>query len=166
MPPEEVLAVLTALQARGFKFWLDGGWGIDALLGQVTRPRGDVDLVVEMGMMPQVVGALEPLGFSVGEDLAPVRVVLSAPGGRQVDLHPVTFDEQGTGWQLGAAPGGADCPYPAWGFGHGRILDREVPCLSPELQVEHHCGYEPTELDRLDMDRLSRHFGLALPFPY
>jgi hypothetical protein len=46
----------------------------------------------------------------MAEDHAPVRVVLQASDGRPIDLHPVTFDEEGTGWQLGASPDGSDCP--------------------------------------------------------
>jgi lincosamide nucleotidyltransferase A/C/D/E len=152
--PETVLAVL------------DGGWGIDAPLGAVTRRHGDVDLVVELGALPSVLAALSPLGFTVTEDLSPVRVVLRALDGRQVDLHPVTFDVDGTGWQAGAAPDGSDCPYPPWGFGRGRILDRAVPCLTPQLQVEHHCGYAPADQDRVDMARLADRFGLTLPDSY
>jgi lincosamide nucleotidyltransferase A/C/D/E len=141
--------------------WLDGGWGVDALLGEETRPHDDVDLVVERMALPQVLETLGALGFQVAEDHAPVRVVLRSPPGRQIDLHPVTFAEDGTGWQAGALPDGSDCPYPAWGFGEGSILGRAVPCLTPELQREHHHGYEPRDKDRVDMMLLGRRFGLS-----
>ncbi len=63
---------------------------VDALLGEITRRHDDVDLVVELRELPEVYGCLSCLGFSVSEDLSPVRVVLRSPDGRQVDLHPVT----------------------------------------------------------------------------
>jgi lincosamide nucleotidyltransferase A/C/D/E len=161
--PDEVLTVIAALQERNLWVWIDGGWGVDALLGEVTRPHEDVDLVVELGALGAVFECLSSLGFSVTEDFSPVRVVLRSPEGRQVDLHPVTFDEDGTGWQVGAAPDGSDCPYPAAGFTVGRIMDVAVPCLSAELQLEHHSGYTPRDQDREDMARLAVRFGLELP---
>ncbi len=110
---QDVLSLLDLLQRGGLKVWLDGGWGVDALLGQETRPHGDVDLVVELVALPLVLPTLETVGFRLAEDHGPVRVVLRAMDGRQADLHPVVFDDDGTGWQRGASPDGSDCPYPA-----------------------------------------------------
>ena len=164
--PDEVVRVVSALQGEGLSVWIDGGWGVDALLGRVTRRHDDVDLVVELQELPQVYGCLSLLGFAVAEDFSPVRVVLQSPDGRQVDLHPVTFAEDGTAWQIGASPEGSDCPYPAEGFTVGQILGTTVPCLSAALQLEHHRGYPPRERDRRDMALLARQFGLDLPAPY
>jgi lincosamide nucleotidyltransferase A/C/D/E len=158
--PNEVLTVIAALEEERLRVWIDGGWGVDALLGDVTRPHEDVDLVVELGSLEAVCDCLSSLGFAVSEDLTPVRMVLSSPDSRRVDLHPVTFDDAGTGWQVGAAPDGSDCPYPAHGFTVGRILDVVVPCLSAELQLEHHSCYTPRDRDRADMARLVARFGL------
>jgi len=166
MQPDEVLRVVGELQARNLRVWIDGGWGVDALLGEVTRLHDDVDLVVELRALPEVYGCLGSLGLSVSEDLSPVRVVLRSPDGRQVDLHPVTFAEDGTGWQVGASPDGSDCPYPPEGFAVGQILETFVPCLSAELQLEHHSGYTPRDRDRKDMARLTSRFGLYLPSSY
>lgn len=166
MQPDEVLTVVGALQARNLQVWVDGGWGVDALLGEVTRPHDDVDLVVELKALPEVYRCLSPLGLRLSEDLSPVRVVLRSPHGRQVDLHPVTFAEDGTGWQVGASPDGSDCPYPSEGFTEGQILETIVPCLSAELQLEHHSGYLPRDRDRSDMIRLAGRFGLDLPSWY
>jgi hypothetical protein len=38
-----------------------------------------------------------------------------------------------------------------------------VPCLSAELQLEHHNGYPPRDRDREDMTRVAIRFGLDLP---
>ena len=165
-PADQVLLVLDTLNRGGWRVWLDGGWGVDALLGEVTRAHVDVDLVVVLDALPAVLDALATLGFSLTENLAPVRVVLRSSDGLQVDLHPVTFAEDGTGWQRSASPDGSDCPYPAEGFGEGRILDRVVPCLTAELQLEHHGGYAPRDHDRMDMARLATRFGLSLREPY
>ena len=38
--------ILGQLEAAGLVVWLDGGWGVDALLGRQTRPHQDLDLVI------------------------------------------------------------------------------------------------------------------------
>jgi len=48
----------------------------------------------------------------------------------------------------------------------GQILGTFVPCLSAELQLEHHSGYTPRDRDRKDMTRLTSRFGLYLPSSY
>jgi len=161
----DVLKLLDALHANHLRVWLDGGWGVDALIGEETRQHGDVDLVIELEALPGVLQTLGTLGFALAEDHLPTRVVLRTADGQQADLHPVTFDENGTGWQLGAAPDGSDCAYPAWGLGQGHILGRIVPCLTPELQLEHHQGYEPRDQDLADMTRLAARFNLPLRDP-
>ena len=146
--------------------WLDGGWGVDALLGSQHRTHEDLDIVVALADMESVISSVEELGYRTAEDHLPTRLVLRARDGRQVDVHPVTFDEHGTGWQARAGPRGGDCAYPASGFTSGTVAGMPVGCLSPDLQVAHHEGYEPTEKDREDMGRLHRHFGVALPERY
>ena len=43
----QVLAVLDEIEALGVRAWVDGGWGVDALLAEETREHDDLDLVVE-----------------------------------------------------------------------------------------------------------------------
>jgi lincosamide nucleotidyltransferase A/C/D/E len=163
---EDVVELLDVLAAADVRVWLDGGWGIDALLGEQTREHEDVDVVVELACIEAVIAALTPLGFVLSENALPTRAVLRSPDGRQIDVHPVTFDADGTGWQRAAAPDGSDAAYPADGYGEGSVLGRVVPCLTPELQIAHHSGYEPRERDRVDLARLADRFGVALPNGY
>jgi Aminoglycoside-2''-adenylyltransferase len=60
---EEVVELLDALLAERLRMWLDGGWGVDALLSEQTREHDDVDLVVELRCLEDVIAALTPLGF-------------------------------------------------------------------------------------------------------
>jgi hypothetical protein len=39
-------------------------------------------------------------------------------------------------------------------------------CLTPQLLVRFHEGYEPRDVDRHDLAALAVEFGLALPPPY
>ena len=42
---EDVIELYSALRAEGIRVWVDGGWGIDALLGKQTRPHKDFDAI-------------------------------------------------------------------------------------------------------------------------
>ena len=47
MTMRTVIDLYQGLTERGIKIWLDGGWGVDALLRQQTRQHGDVDMIVQ-----------------------------------------------------------------------------------------------------------------------
>jgi lincosamide nucleotidyltransferase A/C/D/E len=165
MEAAAALAVLERLDGAGVATWVDGGWGIDALVGAQTRPHEDLDLVVAEATLDQARAALEKLGYRhdpTPEPGLPARLVLGDGDGRRVDLHPVVFDERGDGWQpLGDGAWGA---YPADGLtATGRIGGREIRCLTPQLQLRHHLGYAPDDDDRHDLRLLADHFGLGLP---
>jgi lincosamide nucleotidyltransferase A/C/D/E len=164
MTADDVLEVIVAVEGAALRVWLDGGWGVDALLGAQHREHSDLDLVVELDSVAALTRAVDPLGFTVAEDQLPTRLVLRAPGGRQVDLHPVTFDADGTGWQSAAGPDGSDCRYPADGFTTGTVRGRPVGCLAAAIQMEHHRGYEPSNTDRHDVWLLHKALGTALPY--
>jgi len=158
--------VLAALHDVGVTVWLDGGWGVDALLGAQHREHGDLDVVMALDQVGLAVDALAPLGYSLEEDARPTRAVLRSRDRGQIDIHPVTFDARGVARQKHAAPDGGDCVYPAEGFTAGTIEGTVVSCLSPQVQLAHHLGYEPRAHDRADMRRLADRFGLQLPAPY
>jgi lincosamide nucleotidyltransferase A/C/D/E len=164
-PAEEVLAVMNRLRDAGIDAWLDGGWGVDALLGEQTRDHEDVDLVIETAHLDDAIAALAPLGYAIVEDDMPAHVVLSSDDGRAIDIHPVVFDEGGGGVQT--LHGGRTYRYPPQGFrGRGTVAGRELPCLTAEVQLECHTGYEPTDVDRHDVRLLAERFGLRLPRAY
>src|SRR6266702_1930762 len=57
--------------------------------------------------------------------------------------------------------------YPSHGFtGTGQIENQTVRCLTAEVQVLCHLGYEPDENDYHDMFLLEKHFKIRLPAPY
>ena len=115
--------------------------------------------------MEEAAGRLSRLGFGHAPEVepgVPARYVLRDAGGRQVDLHVLTFDMKGDGWQT--LPDGRRGRYAAEDLrAHGRIGGRGVSCISPALQLRHHLGYEPSDRDRADMRRLAERFGLVLP---
>jgi lincosamide nucleotidyltransferase A/C/D/E len=165
MAEREVLSIIGALTDSALRVWIDGGWGIDALLGSQTRPHADLDLVIDTADCVEAQSALAGLGFRHDPSARPglpARLVLRDGGGRRVDLHPVTFDDHGNGWQR--LSHGAWGLYPADGLsGRGVVGGRAVGCLTPELQLRHHLGYPPREADRHDVGLLSVRFGLRVP---
>jgi lincosamide nucleotidyltransferase A/C/D/E len=165
MDAASVLAIVDRLAAAGITVWLDGGWGVDALLHEQTRPHADLDLVVAAADVAPAIDRLSMDGFAVVEDELPTRAMLTDHGGRRVDLHPVVFDAGGGGVQT--LQDGRTWRYPPEGFaGAGVVGGRAVRCLTPEVQVLCHLGYEPDDDDRQDMARLHARFGVALPPPY
>ena len=165
MAAADVLGVLRCLEAAGIDVWLDGGWGIDALVGSQTREHDDVDVVIPLDDVEPARVALAALGFELHEDSLPTRCVLRAADDRRVDFHAVRFGPRGDGFQ--ANPAGGFYAYPAGGFrGDGVIGGTPVRCLTADLQVLHHLGYEPTPKDRRDMELLRDRLGVTLPPPY
>jgi lincosamide nucleotidyltransferase A/C/D/E len=161
----DVLTILDRLDAAGVRCWLDGGWGVDALLGAQTRPHDDLDLVVATEQLPVLYAALALDGYTLAEDALPTRAVLRAAPDRRVDLHPVAFDAAGGGTQQ--LPDGARFRYPPEGFhGRGVIAGRGVACLTAEAQLLCHTGYEPDADDRRDVLALCARFGLPVPGAY
>jgi lincosamide nucleotidyltransferase A/C/D/E len=157
--------IVGQLEAAGLVVWLDGGWGVDALLGRQTRPHQDLDLVIAREDLAVAQQTLAAAGFSHDPTAVPglpARLLLVDADGRQVDLHPVIFDRHGNGWQdLGADAWGA---YPAEELtATGVIAGRPVRCKSPTLEVRHRLGYPLSPTDRHDLALLASRFGVAVP---
>ncbi|WP_221761145.1 nucleotidyltransferase domain-containing protein [Kibdelosporangium aridum] len=158
---KDVLGVLDLL--RDFDVWIGGGWGVDALVGQQTRDHRDLDLMHRQEQEPGILDALTEAGFTETLNWRPIRFVHAHEDGREIDLHPLVFQSDGSARQASLQP---DEPfiYPADCFVTGVIHGRQVPCLSAEQQVYFHQGYEPSERDRHDMAQLRRAFGIHTHF--
>jgi lincosamide nucleotidyltransferase A/C/D/E len=157
-----VVRLLDLLEYAGVGVWVDGGWGVDALLGEQMREHDDLDVVVELRHVPRLLELLTAEGYEHVVGVAPKSFVLVDAGGRQVDVHPVTFDEEGGGVYV--TDDGGRWIYPAAGFaGRGSVAGRRVRCLTPEVQVIVHDGYELAEKDYRELRLLHERFGAALP---
>jgi lincosamide nucleotidyltransferase A/C/D/E len=162
MDSSSLLAVVGVLEAEGIGVWLDGGWGVDALLGRQTREHDDLDLVVELADATRVIELLGRLGYTQVAGAPPKSFVMVDAAGLQVDVHPVTVDAQGGG--VYEMDDGKTWIYPAQGFtGRGSVDKRPVRCLSPEVQVLVHSGYELTHKDYRELYLLRERFGVEPP---
>jgi lincosamide nucleotidyltransferase A/C/D/E len=165
MDARGVLEVITSLHQAGIRVWLDGGWGIDALVGEQTRDHDDLDCVIALSDAGIARDTLATLGSIVSLDELPTRFVVRDQSDRRVDFHTVTFDAPGAATQQ--LQDGSMAPYPARGFsGFGHVAGVRIACLTAAVQFLHHLGYAPDEKDHHDMGLLADHFGIDLPAPY
>lgn len=163
MPSESVIEIVDLLEGADIDVWLDGGWGIDALLEKQTRVHQDLDIIIRVAEVPKARELLERMGLILKEGKPPDSFVLADHSGLEVDIHAVRFDKEGNGIYL--MQNGEEWTYPAEGFeGRGKISNRIVKCLSAPIQVLCHAhGYVPTQKDFDDMRKLRENFGVELP---
>lgn len=158
-----MVGILDRLDGAGVTPWIDGGWGVDALLGRQTRTHGDLDVVIEHHQEAAARTVLVNLGFREVSMWfsTEVHTVWHHDDGRALDLHVVVLNDEGGGVY------GDEGVYPAEGFGgRGTIGDRPVRCISAPVQVEFHRGYEARPQDRHDVLLLCEAFNLDVPDEY
>ena len=150
---QDAIEIYQSLAAHGIPVWLTGGWGIDALLGEQTRPHKDLDFVMRLDDVARLRDLLGRAGYDQEElwsenhwtvdaegNEVPTAFVLEDSAGRKVDAHAMRFDEEGTG-------------IPAWTdetivfkrkdlAGEGTIAGITVRCITAEMQVVCHTGYD------------------------
>lgn len=134
MTADDVLFVLALLQRAKGDVWVGGGWGIDALIGEQTRDHRDLDLMHRQDHEAAVLTALSAAGFVESLNWRPIRFVMTAPDGREIDLHPLVFADDGSAVQASPEPQ-RPFTYPSSCFVTGTIQATSVPCLSAEQQV-------------------------------
>ena len=78
MTLEQVVAVMDILRSLSCQFWLEGGWGVDALVGRQTRSHRDVDIDFDGTFEEEVLAALLAMGYAIEMDWRPNRVELGA----------------------------------------------------------------------------------------
>jgi len=163
MSPDNLITLLDLFEAHGIVVWLDGGWGIDALLGSQTRTHKDVDIVLALSDVATLQKILAERGFVVREGIVPHSFVLADSNGLEVDVHSAQFNERGDG--IYRMQNGEDWIFTAEDLsGIGSIGGKAVKCLTPEAQVKGHAyGYVPAEKDFQDVEQLAERFGVLLP---
>ena len=158
----EVLELLCCLDDHGVHYWLDGGWGVDCLLGEETRAHGDLDLALPRAEVDRVRQVLATRGYLVIRDWLPTSLALRDQKGREVDLHPLDMTADGGGDQI-LLDGST------WHYSppvHGSIDGHVVRCASPEDQMLMHQGYEPRPVDVVDVHSIAQRFGIPVPASY
>jgi len=158
----DAVEIITYAEDNGINIWLDGGWGVDALLGEETRVHNDIDLFVEESNSKKIIELLKEKCFSeVTETFTTLsHTVWKDTKGRIVDLHIFNYNEQGYLIFEGET-------YPSNVFsGIGKIGDKTVKCIDAENQVLFHQGYEHDENDMHDVMLLCGRFDIPVPNEY
>jgi lincosamide nucleotidyltransferase A/C/D/E len=166
MTSVDVIELHTTLRKLGVEIWIDGGWGVDALLGEQTRSHSDLDIAIEERDVPMLCQFLQTRGYryiKIKEARA-WNFVLGDDNGREVDVHVIVFDDRGNG--LYGPPEKGEM-YPAASLtGTGKIQGHPVRCISSEWAVKFHSGYQLKEKDFQDVSAICRKFSIDLPIAY
>jgi lincosamide nucleotidyltransferase A/C/D/E len=164
MEHHDVVKILDLLEGRGIQVWLNGGWGVDALLGRQTRDHDDLDITIpsaDRHSFSEVMAGAEFLVDRVDNDF---NWVLVDSKGRRVDVHLVDFSQTADGADNVKYYGPNGLPFPVGSLeGRGHIGQRSVKCETAEFQVQGHTGYCVDEDDYRDVLALCNHFDIRLP---
>ena len=142
--------------------WLDGGWGVDALVGKQTRPHDDLDIMIPTEDSERLVDVLRQYGFDdvPTDDRVPENFVMGHTKHGRIDFHVFELRPDGSGiykpgiedWEMSTEELGAN----------GTVGGRKVRCLTPQYQVRSHHGYSLGETDLHDLALLRETFGIEL----
>ena len=166
MDSRDVTEIYEALERLGVEIWIDGGWGVDALLGEQTRPHQDLDITIQKKDLAQLREFLSARGYKdiKLEEARDWNFALGDNQGREIDVHVIVLDPEGNGIY---GPIENRQVYPAASLtGTGAIEDRAVRCISADWMVKFHLGYKLKEKDFRDVSALCARFGIELPLEY
>jgi len=161
MDGDTVIELMQLFDQNGIEVFVDGGWGVDALLGEQTRSHADLDIALQHKDVPSLRALLEARGYNdvPRDDTRDCNFVMGDEQGYEVDFHSYMFDAHGK------LVFGIEYPLDSL-TGTGSIQGYPVKCISPEWMVKFHSGYELDENDYRDVSALCERFGIALPTEY
>jgi len=158
MTTRDVINIVCLFEHNEIELIIDGGWGVDALLGRQTRIHEDLDIAVEHKDIARIRDLLEARGYRdvPRDDTRDCNFVLGDENGHLIDIHSFTFNERGE-IIFGV-------PYPFDSLnGSGTIDGHPVRCITPEWMVKFHTGYELDDNDYQDVRLLCQQFNIAIP---
>ena len=155
----DAVEIILLFRSKGIQIYLDGGWGVDALVGFESRCHNDIDIFIEKQDKECSIKLLKDTGYSetVMEYTTPEHTVWRDENARIIDFHIFSRNSEG------------DFVFESQTFPKeiftsiGRIGHLEVDCITPEWQVRFHSGYKLDDNDIKDVLLLCDKFNLALP---
>jgi lincosamide nucleotidyltransferase A/C/D/E len=163
MSAGQARTVYELLEQNGVRCWVVGGWGVDALLGRVTREHKDLDLLVQVADLPRYAEIVRSHGFDrklEWSENQPIDVdgvhfdsafVDAHRDGREIDVHVIDVDNEGAVVLFHTDP----WPLPADTVsGVGTIEGLTVRCVSRAAQLAMHSSYDLPEKHRDDVHLL------------
>ncbi|SKA11761.1 2''-aminoglycoside nucleotidyltransferase [Pilibacter termitis] len=161
MTANEVLALYHLFEEQGISVWIDGGWGVDALLGKQTREHADLDIAVHRKDNDRLRQLIENCGYKAEKrmDSSEFMYVMRHAYGQSIDIHVFEYDENGKNTY------GIEYPFGSL-TGKGKIAGQEVNCIESSFLFQFKTGYEPKEKDIHDVRALCEKFSFELPSEY
>jgi lincosamide nucleotidyltransferase A/C/D/E len=162
MNEHDAVLLLKSIEDIGVPVWLDGGWGVDALMGFQTRPHNDIDVFVEKKNANKFIKLLTSKGYSERnmDYTTEGHTAWIDSSDHIIDLHLFEFGEAETVYFENEA-------YPSNVLnGEGTVGGVAVRCLTAEAQMLYHQGYEHKEKDVHDVLLLGKTFELDIPQEY
>lgn len=166
MTAENVVEFYSLLEELGIDVWIDGGWGIDALIKKQTRPHEDLDVVVQEKDVLKIKELLTSQGYEVLErdDLAENYFHMADDKGHEIDITAIHFDERGDGI-FGPVENHKMNPRDSFS-GIGAINSHKVKCVSLEYAIKFKLDHEVAKHDAEDVKALCQKFNLEVPSRY
>ena len=146
---EDLMIVINLLENADITYWLDGGWGVDALAGKQTREHRDIDINFDAQQTEQLLDLLLEYGYEVDTDWAFIRIELYSEKYGYLDIHPFVLNEDGTAKQ--ATLEGDWYEFEKDVFGSTIFEGKTIPCISLEGQKLFHTAYELRDKDIHDI---------------
>ena len=164
MTASDVVELLGLLERHRIDVWLNGGWGVDALLGRQTREHDDLDITISATDRAAYTAAMEAAGFRAYRVDNAFNWVLRDTQGRLVDVHLVDFSETVITEAGVTTYGPAGLPFEVGSLeGRGTVADRPVRCETAEFQVRGHTRYTLDETDYQDVLEICPAFEIEVP---
>jgi lincosamide nucleotidyltransferase A/C/D/E len=161
MDAASAIELVQFLEGHGLEIYVDGGWAVDALLGEQTRTHDDLDIAMPHEQVPRLRELLAARGYR--EELRPdtweCNFVLMDEHGHRLDVHSYALDAAGNN-TFGVGYISAHLT------GRGVIEGHAVRCIAPDWLVKFHTGYTADANDYQDVKLLCDRFGIALPDEY
>lgn len=151
---DDLFKVLDLMDKTGIRYWLDGGWGVDVLVGKQTRMHRDVDINFDSQHTEELLLVLERNGYEIITDWSPVRIELYHPKLSYIDIHPFVISDDGRVKQADLEGGWYE--FEADYFGDAIYQERRIYCISAKGQKVFHTGYELREVDKYDIKNIEK----------
>lgn len=158
----DAVVLCRMLDQYGVRYWVVGGWGVDALLHRETRPHKDLDLLVTVDTLPLLWQGFAEHGFTVQyvweenrwldeeSERQPTAFVVADDQGREMDIHVIDVEPDGSLVQLYTH----QWPFPESITDQGIIANATVPCVSKQTQLLMHTDYSLPDGQLRDLTRL------------
>src|SRR5690349_12834244 len=121
---QDAIDLIGRIEGAGVEVYVDGGWGVDALLGRQTRRHLDLDIALPAHDIPALRALLADLGFAQipTGDTWEHNFVVQDDRLRRIDVHSYILDDHG-------ANIGGVAYFAHHLTGRGRIGNRTVRCI-------------------------------------